>query len=180
MRTSSVLKTVFLSPIRFVWLTLISSGSFTIQLRIPVYVPKTRTEFYIEHKHLAICVWQLQTSSLYVYDKKDEKIFCMVWHNCSVWGRTVLPNWGAQKFLQFSLTSLIGPAFSLCYERRSTAHDVKFMKMYQLAFVQKIPRTSVHCLPPLPPPPPPPPPPPTNVQLTSEYVDGKCIFITAP
>ena len=71
---------------RFVWLTHISLG----KLRIPVYLAKKRTEFYIEHETPRDFAYGNYKQRGYTSTQKDEKVFCMVWHNCSVWGLTVL------------------------------------------------------------------------------------------
>ena len=73
-----------------------------MQLRIPVYVPKKRTEFYIQHKTPAYgFAYGNYKPRGYTSSKRKKKYFASI---CSVLGPIVLAK------TEGPLTSLIGPA----------------------------------------------------------------------
>ena len=78
-----VLSNYLLSPTRFVWLAHTSTGSFTMQLRVPVYIPKNELKFTLNTQHLRI--WgDIGTANRVVIRLGK------VWHICNVFGPPVL------------------------------------------------------------------------------------------
>ena len=163
LRTSWVAKTALFSPTRFVWLTHTSSGSFTIQLRTPVYVPKKRTEFYIQHKTPTYgFVYGNYKPRGYTSRKRKKKYFARI---CSVLGPLVLAQTeGPKNSYNLHSLPLIGPALRVPFYSTWRKTDENAL----VCFCPKMPRTNVHCLTPSP----------VNVQLTLS--EGKVNMSTAP